>query len=100
MQDHAATIEDCLQPLQTAGAVGKRFKRVRKSRGETQTVFAERAGMTQSCYAQYEAGIRTPSIAHATKLRETYGLTLDFIYLGDTSGLTVRLADAIERTNA
>jgi transcriptional regulator with XRE-family HTH domain len=60
-------------------AVGRRLREIRKAMGMTQKEFAQRAG---NAYAQYECGHRKPSVSMAGKFTATYGLTLDFIYLG------------------
>lgn len=54
--------------------------------------FLEDTGIAQNTYSQYETGERRPSIEQATKLCESYGLTLDWIYRGEPSGLSVALA--------
>jgi transcriptional regulator with XRE-family HTH domain len=61
----------------------------------SQKDFAARAGLTQPHYNQVETGVRLIGVRAAIKLCDAHGLTLDWIYRGDPSGLPVRLADAI-----
>lgn len=68
----------------------------RQALGLAQGVFAERAGLAQNTYNQYEMAKKRPSIDNAIALCETYSLTLDWIYRGDNSGLPLRLWDAIK----
>jgi transcriptional regulator with XRE-family HTH domain len=53
------------------------------------------AGFSSSQWAQYETGERRLSLNAALKLHSIFGVTLDFLYLGDMSGLPVRLAAKI-----
>lgn len=89
--------------LRTPAAVGRRIKGVRMAvahmQGKkkiTQAAFAKKAGLSQNVLAQYESGMRLPSIAQAAALCETYELTLDYIYLGVVSELMpFKLLDTI-----
>ncbi len=64
--------------------------------GLSQTDFGKGAGIKKSTYNQYEKGKERPALDEAMKLCERYGLTLDWIYRGDPSGLKYELADAIK----
>jgi transcriptional regulator with XRE-family HTH domain len=75
--------------------VARRLRRTREAIGLDQQQFGTRAGMSQSQYNQYETGKRLITLASAMKLCEEYGLTLDWVYRGDPSGLPYRLATAI-----
>lgn len=77
-------------------AIGKRLEITRQVLGLAQNVFCERAGIATNTYNQYERGKKRPSIENAISLCETYGLTLDWIYRGDPSGLRYETADAIK----
>jgi len=77
-------------------AIATRLRLIRQVAGLTQAEFAERASLARNSYNQYEKGKRRPSIDHAIALVETYDLTLDWIYLGDPSGLRYEDADAIK----
>lgn len=86
--------------------IARRLRALRKAYGAiqvppvriSQTDFAEHAGLTQNAYTNYENALRAPSIEAAAKLAHTYGLTLDWIFLGDDSSIGFRLKDEIKRS--
>ena len=47
-----------------------------------QRAFAGECNLSQARYAQYENGSRVPSIDAAAALRDCFGITLDWLYLG------------------
>lgn len=61
-----------------------------------QAEFAERAGIARNAYNQYEQAKRLPRVDVAAKLCNTYGLTLDWIFLGNLAGLPFNIANAIQ----
>ena len=61
-----------------------------------QAEFAMRAGVKPTTYNSNEKGWKRPSIETAIALRDTYHLSLDWIYCGDLSGLRYEAATAIE----
>lgn len=75
--------------------IGKRLALARAVVGTGQADFAEKAGIAQNTYNQYERGKKRPSVDNALKLCDTYMLTLDWIYRDDPSGLPYRLADSL-----
>lgn len=77
-------------------SIGHRLALTRQVFGYQQNEFCERAGIATNTYNQYEKGRRRPSIDHALALVDAYGLTLDWIYRGDPSGLHHRTAEAIK----
>lgn len=79
----------------THAQIGKRLSLSRRALDLTQIEFAERAGLQQSAYSQYETGGKRPSVDTANALCDTYSLTLDWIFRGDPSGLPYRLHSAI-----
>lgn len=76
--------------------IGERLRISREALGLTQAEFARRAKVSPTAYNQYEKGRMRPAIDQAIKLRDAHKLTLDWIYLGDNSGLRSSLADAIK----
>lgn len=76
-------------------AIGARLQLTRQALRLTQTDFAENARIARSAYTQYENGGKRPSIENAISLCETYGLTLDWIFRGEMSGVEMRTARAI-----
>ena len=77
-------------------AIGARLILTRQVLGLDQTEFAKRAGIAKSTYNQYESGTNQPRIQEAHKICDQFGLTLDWIYRGDHSGLRYELANAIK----
>lgn len=84
--------------------VGRRLRMLRAAHGLiqsppqkiSQTAFARSAGLSQGAYTNYENALRVPSIAHAAKLCDRYGVTLDWIYRGRVhNSMTFDLIDAI-----
>jgi len=75
--------------------VGRRLRRTRLSLGLDQQEFGTRAGLSQPQYNQFENGKRILTLSSALRLCDEYGLTLDWLYRGDPSGLPYRLATAI-----
>ena len=77
-------------------AIGRRLELTRAVFGLAQNEFCVRAGIAQNTYNQYERGVRTPSLENAIALVKVYDLTLDWLFLGDPSGLRYDTADAIK----
>lgn len=75
--------------------VGRRLALARRSFGLNQVEFGAGAGMSQPQYNQAETGKRLLTLPYALALCTRYGLTLDWIYRGDPSGLQYRLAEKI-----
>lgn len=77
-------------------AIGQRLLLTRQALDYKQNEFAARAKMAINTYNQYEMGRNRPQLEQAFALVDAYGLTLDWIYNGDPSGLRAQLADAIK----
>ena len=75
--------------------VARRLTLSRIALAMSQGEFAAKAGLSQSNYSQYERLWRSLSIRAAMKLCNAYGLTLDWLYRGDPSGLSIRLYESI-----
>lgn len=79
----------------TKDAIGKRLQLSREALGVSQSEFADRCEIARNTYNQYEKGVNKPPVDAALKMRELYGLTLDWIYAGDPSTLRHEIADKI-----
>lgn len=77
-------------------AIGRRLELTRAALRMSQIDFCGDAGIATNTYNQYERGKKRPSLDNALKLARAYNLTLDWIYLGDPSGLRYDLADLIK----
>lgn len=78
-----------------AAQIGARLLALRLASGMTQSQFAKRIGVPQPSYNHWETGRRMLAPKHAISICIETRVTLDYLYLGDASGLPVRLHDAI-----
>lgn len=76
-------------------AVGARLEVSRQAYGRDQQTFAKKAGIKTSTYNQYERAVNLPALDAAMALKDTYRLSLDWIYDGDPSALSHNLHEAI-----
>ena len=76
-------------------AIGERLCLVRKALGLTQEQFAAAVGCPQGTFGQYEAGMRKPSVAVASRVFDRFRIPLDYLYLGEVSSLPFELAKAV-----
>jgi DNA-binding XRE family transcriptional regulator len=67
--------------------IGKRIERARRALRLTQEQFARGIHKSQGACAGWETGLRPPGMKIANALCDVYGLTLDYIYRGDTSAI-------------
>jgi transcriptional regulator with XRE-family HTH domain len=78
-------------------AVSERLSITRDVFGLTQKDFAERAGMARNHYNMIENGGRPLHVEDAARLcKAHYGLTLDWIYLGETRGMPEDVSNAVK----
>lgn len=69
-----------------------RLEALMKVLAKKQVEFASMVGISQPALNNYLKGLRRPDIDVAIAIQTRTGATLDWIYLGDRSGLPVRLA--------
>lgn len=81
----------------TAEAIGKRLKLTRLALGLSQVKFSELCGIAPNTYNQYETAKNKPDIEFGVMIALGVGVTLDWIYLGDHSGLRYDIADKIRK---
>lgn len=83
---------------QLARDVAERLRVTRAALGyKTQASFAETAGILRTGYSPVENGTRLLSLQMALLLYDEFGITLDWLYRGDRSGLRASLRDEIRR---
>lgn len=75
--------------------IGRRIEALMASTGRNQSAFAELVGITQPALSNYVKGLRRPQLDEAIKIAAKTGVTLDWLYLGDRSGLPGRLLEAL-----
>jgi DNA-binding XRE family transcriptional regulator len=71
-------------------AIAARLRATREAFALGQNEFARRAGIASNTYNQYEQAKNLPRLDLANQICDTFGVTLDWIYRGDPSGLPVR----------
>jgi transcriptional regulator with XRE-family HTH domain len=76
-------------------AIAARLRATREAFGLGQNEFARRAGIASNTYNQYEQAKNLPRLDFANQICDTYGITLDWIYRGDRSGLPMRIANLL-----
>jgi hypothetical protein len=59
--------------------------------GESQTAFAQRVGIEVKRWNNFERGLPLSKDAAITLVRKIPGLTLDWLFLGNEAGLTIKL---------
>jgi transcriptional regulator with XRE-family HTH domain len=75
--------------------VGARLRLLRLAIGLPAGRLAAEIGVLPPRWSQWEHGRHPPDIRAMVRLCRRYRVTLDYIYLGDESGLPRRLLDAI-----
>lgn len=76
-------------------AIGERLRVTREALGLDQRGLCRAVDVGESSYNQFEKGSRPLTIGPALKLCRRFGLTLDWLYRGDPSGLPVRLVEQL-----
>lgn len=65
-----------------------RIVALRRMMGWTPRQAYEACGINKTTWNNYETGSSRPTIDHAAAICDVFGVTLDFVYVGDTSGLS------------
>ena len=77
-------------------AIGARLKAIRKASGRNQSQFATWVEVNIPTWSNYERAYRRIDLDNAFKVVRKTGVTLDWIYFGDESGLPVHLRDSLD----
>ena len=93
MRDYSPAMIDDLSDKPES--VAARLQRVREVMDLSKRDFAERAGMSEQSYGPFENAKRPLSLEAAKKLRKAYGLSLEFLYFGNTDALPHKIAKAL-----
>jgi transcriptional regulator with XRE-family HTH domain len=67
--------------------IAARLTLLREALGLNQAAFCREAEIAPNQWNQYETGKRPITLPVAAKLKERYGASLDWIYLGDSAGI-------------
>lgn len=92
----ASRSDDDEFPELSKESIAERLRITRAVFGYSQGEFGAKAGLKANTYNQYEQAIKRPSLGSAAKLCKTYGLTMDWIFLGDQGAMEWRLVQAIK----
>ena len=77
--------------------IADRLKRARLAISPSQTAFARGAGLSQHRYNQYETAARPLTLDAATKICRAYGLSLDWLFYGDSAMLPHAIAELLAK---
>ena len=77
---------DRLRPFQD---IADRLRAVREVDGSGQKEFAEAAGLKYTQYKNWESGASRVGLDGALALRDRYGITLEYIYVGELDSLPI-----------
>jgi transcriptional regulator with XRE-family HTH domain len=79
--------------VDTNAAIAKRLARLRSTMHLSQADMCRRIGVAPNRWNQYETGTRRITVEVVSKLRDTFGVTSDWVFFGDESGLPRRITD-------
>lgn len=91
-----SVIEQPHRMLPEPHIVAARLVAIREGLGLSQADLCRITGFSSARWAQYETGVRPLTLAAALQLNKSFGVTLDFLFLGDPSGLPVRLSTKLQ----
>lgn len=72
--------------------VAYRLRRVRMAFGLSKKEFAERAGLKMQTYGPFENCQRDLTLRAAKLIRQTYGVSLEYLYFGVLTDLPTKVA--------
>lgn len=75
--------------------IAERLKLIRSIEGMEQREFAESAGLKVSQYKNWETGVYRIGLDGALALRTRYGVTLEYLYIGDRESLPISWRKAV-----
>ena len=76
---------------------GRRLRAARKALGLTQREIAEVGGVTPHGVSQWESGAKRINPFAMVRIKARWGISLDFVFAGDISGLPHGLASAVSK---
>ena len=75
----------------------ERLKTLRKQANLTQKEMAEKMGISQPAYGDWERGVKKPSHENLIKIAKFYGVTTDYLLEGKKDDVDSSTVDAIFR---
>lgn len=88
---------DPLPPGASVAEIARRIVATREALGLRSVDVCNDLGFRSNMYAQWESGDRRPNLDDMIRFCARYGLTLDWIYRGDMSGLQHGLATKLRQ---
>ena len=95
MEDYVKKAQQGLLAEADPARIGKRLSLLEDIEGESQAALAKKAGIASNAWNNYVHGRKRIGIENAIRVVATYDLTLDYIYLGDSTNLPPHLQVAI-----
>lgn len=77
--------------------IGTRMKNLRKEMNISQCKFAKNLGVTPSCVANWEAGLRAPDVELLGEIAEIFGVTVDYVCCRSNQRSYLRTEKSFER---
>jgi transcriptional regulator with XRE-family HTH domain len=77
--------------------IGRRLDALHAALGVSQADVCRTIGLSSGRYSQYVSGKRKLTLEVATSLVSAYGVTLDWLFLGDASALPQHLHKKLQR---
>lgn len=93
-------IQAMTTPDETRQAISLRIKWTREAMGLNQASFARLVGLSPQGLNNYENYAQRPEIDQALQICRATGVTLDWIYRGDRSGLPQRISEKLAEFEA
>lgn len=84
----------------TPEKIGRRIKAARTYLKMNQTSFGKVCGVGKGAVSNWEKGLNEPDIDSIKPLKLKYGITLDYLIMGDASTLRHDLAEALAETES
>lgn len=75
--------------------IAARLALLRRALGLSQAELCRQIGVATNRWNQYETGERRITLQVAAKLKDFYGASLDWIYVGDSAGIPQALLDLL-----
>ncbi len=88
-----------MRPGADHSVIARRLVRTRLALGyKTQSALTDQIGIVSHLYNAFEKGRRRISLGVALLIYEKFGVSLDWIYCGDPSGLPASLSRKLKRS--
>lgn len=95
MESYVKKAQQGLMAEADPALIGKRLSLLENIEDMSQAALAKKAGIASNAWNNYVHGRKRIGIENAIRVVATYDLTLDYIYLGDSSNLPPHLQVAI-----